>query len=117
VFRRQAKRRERMPSEWRQDAAGCIPDVTLQARPATLSAESEPPVAKDRARDRVLTVETAAALLHVTPRTMRTWAREGRVPVRRPGRAWLFDREKLLELLTGEREAGEGSGPTATPEP
>jgi excisionase family DNA binding protein len=49
--------------------------------------------------DRVLTIETAAALLHVTPRTLRTWAREGRVPARRPGRAWLFDREKLLELL------------------
>lgn len=54
--------------------------------------------------DAELSAEEAARLLGVSPKTVRRWAREGRVQGTRRGRAWSFTR------------AGLASPPGTTPE-
>lgn len=52
-----------------------------------------------------LTVEEAAALLRVKPRTIHYWVAEKRIPFRKAGRFTLFDRDELIEWTrTGENE-------------
>src|SRR5215813_10689674 len=46
-----------------------------------------------------LTVDQAAALLHVHPRRVRSLARAGKLPAVRVGRRWLFQRERLESML------------------
>jgi excisionase family DNA binding protein len=45
--------------------------------------------------DDVLTPEAAAALLKVTPDTIREWTRAGKIPAVRIGRLWRFSDEQL----------------------
>jgi excisionase family DNA binding protein len=49
----------------------------------------------------VLTVEQAAELLRVDADTVRTLAREGKIPGRKVGRHWRFSRAAVLEWLAG----------------
>ena len=44
----------------------------------------------------IMTVEEAAALLSVTPETVRRWARAGTIPAARVGGGWRFVREQLV---------------------
>lgn len=43
----------------------------------------------------LLTVEQAAEELNVSVCTIREWAREGKIPARRFGRLWRFDKDEL----------------------
>jgi len=42
-----------------------------------------------------LTVDEAAIELGVTPGTVREWAKKGRIPARRFGRLWRFDKNEI----------------------
>jgi excisionase family DNA binding protein len=46
--------------------------------------------------DNLLTVEDAAQLLSVKPRTIYAWVQERRIPFRKVGRLLRFDRNELL---------------------
>src|SRR5581483_3853919 len=46
-----------------------------------------------------LSVEEAAALLHLNPKRVQFLARSGRIPAVRVGRKWLFPRRELEALL------------------
>ena len=48
---------------------------------------------------KTLTVQEAAALLHLNPKRVQTLARSGRLPAVRVGRKWLFERERIESLL------------------
>jgi excisionase family DNA binding protein len=51
----------------------------------------------------LLTSEEAALWLRVSPRTLYTWLRAGRVPgARRVGRRWLIDPDAIKSWLTGD---------------
>lgn len=43
----------------------------------------------------LLTPEEAAAVLKLTPATVRAWAKAGRIPARRFGRLWRFDENEI----------------------
>ena len=63
-------------------------------------------------RPRWGTTEEAAAEWHVTPDTVRRWAREGRVPTRHIGRKYEFD----LNYADRTRQGGDYDGrPAAGP--
>ncbi len=47
----------------------------------------------------ILTVESAAALLHCSEDHLRELARAGKVPAAKPGKAWVFRATRLLEWL------------------
>ena len=49
----------------------------------------------------MLTVEQAAELLRVDEDTVRTLAREAKMPARKVGRQWRFSRSAVLEWLGG----------------
>jgi excisionase family DNA binding protein len=49
----------------------------------------------------VLDAEAAAALLHVSVKTVVRLAREGELPARKVGREWRFARAALLDHLAG----------------
>jgi len=51
-----------------------------------------------------LSVDQAAALLHVHPRRIRNLARAGKLPAVRVGRRWLFQRERLEAMLGAATE-------------
>jgi len=46
-----------------------------------------------------LDLRQAAELLHTSPRTLRRWVTQGKVPSKRLGRKLLFSREALRRLL------------------
>ncbi len=52
-----------------------------------------------------LTVQQAAELLHLNPKRVQSLARSGRLPAVRVGRKWLFERERIENLLGGPRRA------------
>lgn len=47
----------------------------------------------------VLTTEQAAALLGLSPYTVREFAREGKIPGRKVGQTWRFSRDGLIRWL------------------
>lgn len=49
--------------------------------------------------DDVLDVEGAAKFLMVTMYTLRALARDGKIPARKVGREWRFNRRALLDWL------------------
>lgn len=74
-----------------------------------------------RGAGETLTTEQAAEVLGIAPKTVRLWAREGRIQGQRRGRAWRFDRAQLsappgetpeaiaadaFEALSGPRRLG-----------
>jgi excisionase family DNA binding protein len=54
-------------------------------------------MATEPASEEVLTLEQAAALLHLHPRTVSALARAGRLPGRKVGKQWRFARARLLD--------------------
>ena len=57
----------------------------------------------------LLNTQAAARYLHLNPKRVQALARAGRLPGRRVGRKWLFDRRDLDRLL-GMTPATEASG-------
>jgi excisionase family DNA binding protein len=53
--------------------------------------------------DRVLDAEGAAALLHVSTKTVLRLARAGELPSRKVGREWRFETSALLDHVAGRR--------------
>jgi excisionase family DNA binding protein len=47
----------------------------------------------------IIGTEDAAALLQVEPRTIKEWARDGKVPATKVGRRWLYSRAQLREWV------------------
>jgi excisionase family DNA binding protein len=66
------------------------------------------PEPKRAALPEVLTVDQAAALLQLSPKTVKRLAGKGRVPGRRVGNQWRFGRQPLMEWVAG-RETLSGS--------
>jgi excisionase family DNA binding protein len=76
----------------------------------------QPPViAEARPRSRVLTVEQAAELLQVRPKTVRALAHERKIPAVKVGKPWRFDEDLLREWLA--RRAAENEARIAAPSP
>lgn len=50
----------------------------------------------------VLTLPEAADLLRVTPRTLRSWLKDGKVPATKIGGVWRFSRSLLVEFVEGD---------------
>lgn len=53
----------------------------------------------------VLKLKEAAKLMRVCPKTLVTWAKEGKVSAEKIGHDWRFRRSKLLEMLNGRSAA------------
>jgi molybdate transport system regulatory protein len=58
----------------------------------------------------LLSTEEASAYLHLNPKRIQALARSGRLPGRRVGRKWLFDRRELEALLGGKENLEAGGG-------
>jgi molybdate transport system regulatory protein len=58
----------------------------------------------------LLNTEEASTYLHLNPKRIQALARSGKLPGRRVGRKWLFDRRELEAMLgrREERDLGEG---------
>jgi excisionase family DNA binding protein len=56
----------------------------------------------------VLTLEQAAKMLQVSPRTIQRMVAGGRMPGRQVGSQWRFHRDQLLDWVRGSEEAGSG---------
>jgi len=51
--------------------------------------------------DRVLITKEVAEMLRVSERTVRRWAKQGRIPGVRIGKDWYFLESELLAVLRG----------------
>jgi excisionase family DNA binding protein len=51
--------------------------------------------------EKLLTVEDAARLLQIHPRTLRIWLRQGRIKARRYGRLWRILESDLEAFIRG----------------
>ena len=60
-------------------------------------------LSQDIVNDETLTVEEAAAFLHVHPDTVKARARAGEIPAYKPGRKWVFLYSELLDYLRTQR--------------
>lgn len=58
----------------------------------------------------LLSTDEASAYLHLNPKRVQALARSGRLPGRRVGRKWLFDRKELEAALGGAARAEAGGG-------
>lgn len=61
-------------------------------------------------REQLLTVDEAAELMRVNPRTVRRWVRAGRLDCLRAGNRILFDARSLVRWLRGRKEAQDAKG-------
>lgn len=52
-----------------------------------------------------ITSTEAAAILNVTPFTVRQWAVSGRIPYSRVGKKYLFNRNEMLKLAHSRRQS------------
>ena len=68
-------------------------------------------MAIEPASEEVLTLEQAAALLHLHPRTVSALARAGKLPGRKVGKQWRFARARLVAHISDPARA------PAAPEP
>jgi excisionase family DNA binding protein len=50
----------------------------------------------------LMTIEQVAQFLQLQPETVRTMARQGRIPALRVGRLWRFDRKQIELWLTDQ---------------
>lgn len=78
----------------RADAAGSVGGTAEQVDSGTAARSGHE-----------LTTTEAAALLGVSDGIVRRWCRDGRLPARRSGRAWLIDRGSVGDLLDARRSA------------
>lgn len=58
--------------------------------------------------EQVLTVQELAEYLKLTKVTIYKYVKEGKIPGRRVGSRWRFDRDKIDEMLRREGESKEG---------
>jgi molybdate transport system regulatory protein len=58
----------------------------------------------------LLSTEEASSYLRLNPKRIQALARSGKLPGRRIGRKWLFNRRDLDALLDGDATAEPGSG-------
>ena len=58
----------------------------------------------------MLSTDEASAYLHLNPKRVQALARSGKLPGRRVGRKWLFDRRELEAALGGSARANAGGG-------
>lgn len=58
----------------------------------------------------LLSTEEASAYLHLNPKRVQALARSGKLPGRRVGRKWLFDRRELEAMLGGREKLERGGG-------
>lgn len=47
--------------------------------------------------DRLISVKDAARILHASPESLRADIKAGRIPAKRPGRAWLLREREVLK--------------------
>lgn len=52
--------------------------------------------------DEILTTEEVAALLKISAYKVREYAREGKLPARKIGKAWRFKREDINKWFNGK---------------
>jgi excisionase family DNA binding protein len=71
--------------------------------------------APDDRRARILTVEQAAELLSVRPKTVRALAAGGVIPAVKVGKPWRFDEGLLLEWLRSRAAENVTAAPRAPP--
>jgi excisionase family DNA binding protein len=65
---------------------------------------------------RIITIEEAATLLHMSTEGLRRKAQRGEIPGRNTGRRWIFDRERLIAWVNEcPSTAEEPSGTFSTP--
>jgi excisionase family DNA binding protein len=83
--------------------------------PAPIVESPPPPIVAARPRSRVLTVEQAAELLQVKPKTVRAFAHERKIPAVKMGKLWRFDEDLLRDWLA--RRAAENEARIAAPSP
>ena len=60
-------------------------------------------MAGERAANPWMTVEELARYLEIEAQTVVTWAREGRLPAKREGEQWRFERSKIEEWVAQEK--------------
>jgi len=65
----------------------------------------------------LLTADVAAARLRVRESTLRCWAREGKVPCRRLGRALRFSEDDLRQIVDAAAAPTRAPEPVACPKP
>jgi excisionase family DNA binding protein len=88
--------------------------VGSTAPPAPIAESPAPGIPAARPRSRVLTVEQAAELLQVRPKTVRALAHEGKIPATKVGKPWRFDEDLLREwVVARSRENETRGGPSA----
>lgn len=76
-----------------------------QQRDKTVYAEKKAPKIDDSTEDEFLTIDEAAALLRVHPRTIAKLARNGKLPYLRLGNLWRFCRSSVLNLVKERNRA------------
>ncbi|MBR5806091.1 MAG: helix-turn-helix domain-containing protein [Oscillospiraceae bacterium] len=52
----------------------------------------------------ILTTKDLTILMNVREATIRRWARDGRLPAKKIGKQYLFDREAIMHRLKGVEE-------------
>lgn len=77
------------------------PPSAILASAMTNGDDVTEPAAKGEALPEVLTVEQAAALLQLSPKTVKRLAQRGGVPGRRVGNQWRFPRGALMDWVAG----------------
>ena len=58
--------------------------------------------------EKLLTVEEAAELLRITPRTLKEWCRRGKVPCVKVGREWRLKASELEAWMKPEMHVVKG---------
>jgi excisionase family DNA binding protein len=112
-----ASRAAAVGSDWRFSKQQLLEHAAARgAPPPAPIVESSPPViAAARPRSRILTVEQAAELLQVRPKTVRSFAHKRKIPAVKIGKLWRFDEDLLLEWLARQAQANEALAAPPSP--
>lgn len=111
-----ASRAAAVGSDWRFSKKRLLEHATADGSPpAPIVPSPSPVITEARPRSRVLTIEQAAELLQVRPKTLRALAHEGKIPAVKVGKPWRFDEDLLREWV--ERRARENESRLAAPSP
>jgi excisionase family DNA binding protein len=114
-----ASRGAEADADWQFSKQLLLEHTAAGVSPPAPIVESPPgPIVAARPRARVLTVEQAAELLQVRPKTVRALAHEGKIPAAKVGKPWRFDEDLLREWLArraAENEARIAPSSSALP--
>lgn len=61
---------------------------------------------------KTLNLQQAADFLKIHPDTLRHRAAQGKIPAYKPGRAWVFDEEDLIEYIKSQKHCPSIKGQT-----